>query len=261
MRSSNKRVSLSVGIVCALAVAATSAIVAAPTPPGTEIQAAAEAEYSTPGGDQMPTTTSNTVIVTVDYPSSISIGAAKTLQDGQFVQLVPNVVTGGTAEIVGAFYIEAADRSAGIRVATSQTVREGDRATVSGSLATLNGERRINAMNVAIVSSGNTLPGPLGMIQGSFGTGLDSTGLLMKLWGRVTAAPSGSGYFYLDDGSALNDDSAYTGIRILGAPPNDPGSKYLAVIGIAGVEMLGSWPIRAIRTRRAADIVVVGSVP
>ena len=260
MRISSNRFSLTVGIVCALVFAASSAVTAAPTPPGTEIQATAEAQYSSSSGDQMPTTTSNTVTVTVDYPSGLSIGTAKALSNGQFVQLVSNVVTGGTAEIGGAFYIEAADRSAGIRVATSQTVREGDKAIVSGNLAAINGERQINATDVAVVSSGNTLPDPLGMVQASFKAGLDRTGLLVKLWGCVTAAPSG-GYFYLDDGSALKDGSTYTGIRILGAPPADAAKKYLAVTGILGAEMPGSSPIRAIRTRRAADIAVVGTVP
>ena len=255
------RLSLSVGVTCLLAVAASSAAMAAPTPPGTEIQAAAEAQYSSSSGTQMPTITSNTVVVTVDYPSGISIGTAKALPDGQFVQLVPNVVTGGTAEMAGAFYIEAADRSAGIRVATGQSVHEGDKATVSGTVATVNGERRINALGVAISSSGNTLPDPLGMIQASFKAGLDSTGLLLKVWGRVTAAPSGAGYFYLDDGSVLKDGSSCTGIRILGAPPEDTAHKYLAVTGICGAEMLGDSPIRVIRTRRAEDIAIVGSLP
>lgn len=261
MRISSNRFSLTVGIVCALVFAASSAVTAAPTPPGTEIQATAEAQYSSSGGDQMPTTTSNTVTVTVDYPSGLSIGAARALSNGQFVQLVTNVVTGGTAEIGGAFYIEAADRSAGIRVATSQTVCEGDKAIVSGNLAAINGERQINATDVAVVSSGNTLPDPLGMVQASFKAGLDRTGLLVKLWGCVTAAPFGGGYFYLDDGSVLEDGSTYTGIRILGAPPADAAKKYLAVTGILGAEMPGSSPIRAIRTRRAADIAVVGIVP
>jgi len=261
MRTITNRFSLSVGVVCLLVVAASSAAMAAPTPPGTEIQAAAEAQYSSSGGTQMPTATSNTVVVTVDYPSGISIGTAKTLPDGQFVQLVPNVVTGGTAEMAGAFYIEAADRSAGIRVAASQSVQEGDKAVVSGTLVTVDGERRINAQDMAINSSGNTLPDPLGMIQASFRAGLDSAGLLLKVWGCVTAAPSGAGYFYLDDGSVLKDGSSYTGIRILGAPPEDPAHKYLAVTGICGAEMLGASPIRVIRTRRAEDIAIVGTVP
>lgn len=250
----------SVGMLCMLAAIMPTAAPAM-TPAGTEITASAEARYTSAGGEVMPAATSNVAIVRINYPSGLSIGEAKNLPDGQFVQLAGNVVIAGTDEMGWVFYIESPERSAGIRVGTDGIACEGDMAVVSGTLATVNGERQINALDIAILSSGNPLPHALGISPVSYGVGLDITGLLMKLLGRITAAPPGAGYFYVDDGSAFNDGSGYTGIRVHGTPPPNPVGKYVLVTGIPGAELLGDSPIRVMRTRRAEDVSVIGGVP
>lgn len=248
------------GMLCMLAVVIPTAALAA-IPPGTEIHASAKAQYTSAAGEVMPTATSNVAVVTVVYPTGLSIGRAKELADGQFVELAEAVVIGGTAEIGGAFYIEALNRSAGIRVATNESVYEGDMVIVAGTLATVEGERQINASDVGVMWSGSVLPEPLGMVRLSAPPGLDEKGLLARYWGRITAAPFGSGYFYIDDGTGLNDGSGYIGIRVRGVAPPDPIGKYVVVTGIAGAELLEDSPIRVVRTRRPEDISVVTGAP
>jgi len=228
--------------------------VRAATPSGTQISAAAEAQYRSDSQTVMPKATSNTITITVSYPAGISIGDAKTLPDGQFLELAPNVVTAGTAQMGGVFYIEAYDRSAGIRVSTDRTVDERDEVTVWGILATIGGERQVTASEIVLNSVGNLLPEPLGLAPTSFGSGIDSAGLLLKLWGRLTQP--GSGYFYLD-GSALTHSASAT-ILVHGVPPADSLDKFVSVTGICGVEIPSTQPVPVIRTRGPSDIILMG---
>ncbi len=184
----------------------------------------------------------------------LSIGSLKDVADGQIARLGNAVVTAGTGEMNGAFYVEAANRSAGIRVSTDKVVPEGAQVTVAGALGTLNGERQITASDVFVESTGNELPDPLGTVGRSFKVGLDNTGLLVRVWGTITATPEGSGYFYVDDGSNLQDGSGNIGIKVCGTPPADPVGKRVSVTGISGAELEGETPIPVIRTRRAEDV-------
>ncbi|MBI2842794.1 MAG: hypothetical protein HYX78_05285, partial [Armatimonadetes bacterium] len=196
---------------------------------------------------------SASISVNVDN-GSVSLGSAKSSGGSSTARVNGITVTAGTPEMGGAFYIESDDRSAGIRVISSLPIQEGDRVNVAGVIQTVNGEPQMTASDVAIVSSGNTLPLTLGSSQQAFRVGLANTGLLVKLWGRIKAAPEGTGYFYLDDGSGLSDGSQYTGIRVYGQPPENPVGRYVTVTGISSVEMVGSVPIPVIRTRRSADV-------
>jgi hypothetical protein len=231
------------------------------TPSGTEIAAQAIANYTTTDGVPVETEFSNVATWTVQYPVGVSIGGAKKLTDGQFVELMNTVVIAGTPEMGGVFYIESPDRSTGIRVQTTLIVREGDLVTVSGVLATANGERQIDAADVSILSSGNSLPTTLYLAPAWSRNGVSPTGLLARMFGRITAAPSGAAYFYLDDGSALKDGSGYTGVRVYGITPSNPVGRLVSVVGIPGVETYGQGTIRVIRTRRSADILPIPGAP
>ena len=226
------------------------------TPAGTQIQASSQANYTSGDGTPMPSATSNTVVVTVDYPSGISIGAAKKLPDGRFVKLADSIVT---ADMGGAFYIEATDRSAGIRVESTQSISEGDLVSAAGILATMDSERQITALEILTASSGNILPVPLGVIQSSLRTGVDGIGLLVNIWGKVMAVPSGSDHFYIDDGSKLQDGSGFTGIKVYGIAPSNAAEKYALVTGISGIEPADTGAALVIRTRQAGDITVLPS--
>ena len=91
-------------------------------------------------------------------------------------------------------------------------------------------------------------------------TGLNNVGLLIRTWGKVTY--SGEGFFYIDDGSALDDDSGHIGVKVYGSvpvPPEvDPVGKCVIVTGISSCEKLDADPIRVVRTRGTDDVSVTG---
>jgi len=227
------------------------------TPSGTSIPAVVQATYYSSTGDAMPAATSNTVAVNVDYPTEVSIGTAKTLEDGTFIQLKPAVVIAGTAELGEVFYVESSDRSAGIRVATMQTIEEGSMVVVAGTVGTLNGERQINAVDVKSISTGNTLPKPVGLIQRFLGQPPDTSGLLIKIWGRAYSGPTGSNWFYVDDGSGARDSLGNLGTRVIGSLPSDYIGKLVTVTGICSVEPSDSENLRVIRMRRISDVALL----
>ncbi|MGB9619770.1 MAG: carboxypeptidase regulatory-like domain-containing protein, partial [Armatimonadota bacterium] len=130
-------------------------------------------------------------------------------------------------------YIESPDRSAGIAVATPTAVSVGDEVQVSGSLGVADGERILNASSLVVTKPGMSVPKPEGMTNlslggGAFGQqsavlnecpdrfacGPNNIGLLVRIWGRVSYVdPSGS-YFYVDDGSEIDDCSGHKGVRV-----------------------------------------------
>jgi hypothetical protein len=230
---------------------------AAITPPGTLISVKAEAQYLSATYDPMPISESNTVTITVDYPTNVSIGIAKTLEDGKFVQLKPEIVVGGTSELGGVFYLESVERSAGIRVVTDQTINEGSNVTVAGVLQTVNGERQIAALEVITNSIGNPLPSPIAFVQKWFTHPPDNIGLLGKIWGRAIPGPAGSDWFYVDDGSGLKDPLGNSGVRVLSPLPSGYADKLVTVVGIHGVEIIDSQPIHVVRVRRTSDISIL----
>ncbi len=141
------------------------------------------------------------------------------------------------------FYVEAPDRSCGIRVNMAGHGRlPGDGADVNGVLKTnLDGERYIEASAVSLAGSGAI--DPLEMIGRSVGgtdgagqpgvaggVGLNNIGLLVSTVGKVTHAESG--FFYVDDGSAPADGSGFAGIRVLPFVLSVPAeNSHVAVTG------------------------------
>ncbi len=79
------------------------------------------------------------------------IGALKNLPDGSTVCIGDRIVSAGTNVFPGHFYIEEPDRSSGIRVNSNAICQEGNRASVIGTLVTVDGERQINAFWVEVV--------------------------------------------------------------------------------------------------------------
>ena len=208
---------------------------------------------------------SASITVTVNN-GTVSIKEARQGDDEQVVSLEETTVTAGTAEIGGAFYIEADNKAAGIRVATDRTIAEGARVYVAGLPATENGERQINATDIFVASSDNDLPRTLAMINRSLG-GLDSgvsgakglynIGLLVRVWGKVTQV--GEDYLYIDDGSALKDGTLTgaeenIGVRVICDPTDYTSGDYLIVTGISSCFETPSGLARRILTRRPADI-------
>lgn len=208
----------------------------------------------------------------IDFYGSLTsmpgISYTKSLQDGEWVCFTGKAVTAGSDEFSGCFYIEESDRFAGIKVTTSQTVHAGDLVAVTGTIHTSGAERYIAATHVGVTPGAGLVPDPLGitgyMMGGrpmnihtpgvKDGVGLNNIGLLVRCWGRV--ANAGTGSFILMDGSISG------GVKVICegiAPPAD--DTFVEVTGISTCEQVGSDFVRVLRVRRWSDIVPVTTAP
>jgi len=195
-----------------------------------------------------------------------SVYQVKSSENGASVTLTGKVVSAGPAEFPGIMYIQEPDRSSGLKVELGAAQTDaiiGSIVTVSGTLQTPAGERTITNPAVTVTGSGDA-PSALSVVNRDVGgsalnlytpgvtggIGLNNIGLLVCVWGRVTAL--GSGYFYLDDGSAL---AGGLGLKIVTGTLAKPGSsQYAVAVGISSVEIDGSTARPIVRARRQADL-------
>jgi hypothetical protein len=171
-------------------------------------------------------------------PNATSISGLKSTANDTFVAFSGIV----TASFDGYFYVEALDRTSGIRVEkTGYTATVGKSASVAGTAKTSSdsGERFIDAVSASEKTGSALLPlgitnkslggGSFGLQSGVVGgSGLNNIGLLVKTTGRVS---NGSGSrFQIDDGSGvlLNAVVASGGI-----PANN---GYVVLTGIMSCE-------------------------
>jgi len=207
--------------------------------------------------------------------TGLSIPEAKSLPDSLSVGLNPRTVT---AIFGDHFYIEEADRAAGIRVQPIHmppVLWVGAILEVAGDMqTTADGERVVNAATSMLTDAGGTEPLMLinriigggdwnynpgtgaGQKGVNGGSGLNNIGLLITTVGRVTHADTD--YFYLDDGSALDDGSGYLGVKVRATSLDIPAeNSYVNVTGISSCSKEGDDLYRLIRVRDQADIVVI----
>jgi len=202
------------------------------------------------------------------------IGDIKRLWNGTLVSTEPVLVS---AVWDGVFYVQAEDRSAGMRVAMDDHgVAAGDRVHVSGvTSTTVGGERFIEAVAVtqsgvgaaAAISMPNRAvgggdfyytsnprsPGGQKGIEGMFG--LNNIGLLVTTYGRVT--DSGRGWFYVDDGSAVSDGSGVIGICVdAGGMQTPAAGSLVSVTGISRCEYYLGKLVNLLSVRAQPDILV-----
>ncbi|NIM51884.1 MAG: hypothetical protein GTO22_22010, partial [Gemmatimonadales bacterium] len=181
------------------------------------------------------------------YGEVVAVGVAKLLSDGTLVGIDAAVVSAAWPDV---FYIEADDRSCGIRVEKAgHALTEGMRADVVGALATdADAERYINADTAVPAGTGSVAP--VGLTNKCVGGGdwnydpvtgigqkgvrdsaaLNNIGLLIRTWGRVTYKDTD--HFYLDDGSKLDDGSGHLGVKVLATGLSIPAQDaYVQVTG------------------------------
>ena len=180
-----------------------------------------------------------------------------------------------TAAFGGFFYVENPDRTRGIRVVWSGAAPGAGLADVYGALSTNSaGERYINASSVTAAGSGSVLP--LGVTNAALGggdffwdastgagqcgvwgqQGLNNVGLLVKTWGKVTAA--GTGWFYIDDGSNVSDGSENTGVYVDAQGQSVPAvDDYVCVTGISSCRMCSGNVVNALLATNICVSVVV----
>jgi len=154
-------------------------------------------------------------------------------------------------------YVESSDRSSGVRVnasAAAQTfITVGDKVLFTGDTALVDGQKQVTLTSpFVILSSNNPLPylvmrtmdiggedyGPYdpGI---TYGRGPLNVGLLVTLFGRVTARDTGSQWFYLWDGAnllggitPLDDGTGNLGVRVISSFAVVPDTDFVKVTGV-----------------------------
>ncbi|HET6456128.1 MAG TPA: hypothetical protein VFI02_17110 [Armatimonadota bacterium] len=206
-----------------------------------------------------------------------AIAEGKQSPAGRAVRINDRVVS---AAFDGRFYAQCPDRSSGIGVLWNGAMPViGDEVSINGATTTLDGERLIGANSLTVDEHGDPpVPVTMGNLQiggsdffyaaGPPPTGqkgmegcadLNNIGLLVTTYGRVLAV--GSDFFYIDDGSHVEDHSIFGGLRVLCPGLSKPASgKYVAVTGISSPLKVGDGLFRSIRVRGQGDIrVIAGS--
>lgn len=189
----------------------------------------------------------------------------------------------------GFFYVEADDRSSGIRIEKpDHGLHVGDRAEITGELKTsADGERYIEAPTA--VANGTGMIPPLGLpnrsiggagwfydaVSGSGQAGqkeyrpvytegswintlmdvpdLNNIGLLISTTGQVTYV--GDVFFYLDDGSKLDDGSGHTGVKVALEGQAMPAlDSYVKVTGVSSCYKLDGSLFRLVRATAITQI-------
>ena len=193
----------------------------------------------------------------VQAPLSVAdIGSLKTLPGGTRVQVADKVVTGIFPP--DALYIEQDDRSSGIRVSTDDlSASEGNRATVVGRTGVnAHGERYIAAETIGHDSSAVALP-PVAMVQRALvPPALDTTGLLVQVFGWTSGTSEDS--FYVHDGSPIASITGQPGVKVFSSSPPGDG-KLVIVTGIRSLQIPqgGTTAEPVVLTRRDSDVQVI----
>lgn len=190
--------------------------------------------------------------------------------DTQGVECTEKIVTAGTIEMGGSeFYVQEANGTCGFRVISDEIVSEGDVVNISGALVTDSGERSIQADEDGVddVEQVLTLLKPVGLPNRSIGggnigentagvtggKGLRNIGLLVKTWGKVTYV--GDDFFYIDDGSRLDDGSGYIGLKVNCRDLCKPALYgNVTVTGISSCEEVDEKTIPVLKLRRQSDL-------
>lgn len=206
--------------------------------------------------------------------------ACRLAEDGKLVSLSgPYVVT-----LVdwSWLYMQSPDRSSGIRVIGDTFVPEmsgrmpaGACVGVRGIMDTSGPERVIRSAIWDLLETTGSLPDPLGIVNRAVGGsgdgllpgfadtfGLWNGGLRVSVAGKVTA--TGSGFFYLDDGTTREDGSGYSGLRIIvpssvAIPDSD---TFVRVTGVSSwFDQSGSYRPAVLAGTASGDVVVIPHSP
>jgi hypothetical protein len=189
-------------------------------------------------------------------PAVADINLAKTLTDGAASDVKALKGKLVSAVFSGYFYIQEPDCLAGIKIASAIPVTAGDQVDICGVMKGSGAERYLDGTGCGVI---RTTPGPGGpyavtMANASIGgadlnsltpgiaepLGPNNVGLLVSVTGRVTQKDPSGQYFYIDDGSGLQDGTmsggiGNTGLRIIGSPASIPDGSYVAVTGISSL--------------------------
>ena len=177
-----------------------------------------------------------------------SIAEARSRPVGEPISIPARVVTGSFS---GYFYVEEADRFAGIRVQYPQGYTSGSKVVVSGTME-LGLEPFIRA-SVVKPDGTDDVPGALGITASRLGStsigqvsGLTNVGLLVRTWGRVVSKPTiDQPYLLLTDG--MRD------VRVYCTADVEVGDT-VAATGVCSGEPASSGAVVTLLTRDSSDV-------
>lgn len=171
--------------------------------------------------DSLPAAVS--IKITQNLPhQTCSIGAAKNLPNNTYVLIEDAVVT--AAGLDYSTFISSSQRSSGIRAfVTTATWQVGQRVRLKGFIKRVDGEYQLSSCSVAPAESSEPLS-PLFMVTSTLAndfwedlnyTGINTTGMLVRLYGKVNAVIPSENVIYINDG--VNRPAVigqYNGVRV-----------------------------------------------
>lgn len=174
-------------------------------------------------------------------PLAGSRDSIKSLPDGALVSVNGAVVSGSFS---GRFCIERSDRSSAIWVSYSSHIPKGALVDITGRMTTEGGSRALVADTVTTLDTNYPEVDLVGMNNRNTNYGLDTTGMLVRLWGKVTWVGSdpNNRVFYINDGSDLiSDITNVKGVKVYDTTTDTlpDVDDYVAVNGYSGSESPG----------------------
>jgi hypothetical protein len=198
-------------------------------------------------------------------PTPVTLEGCRTAATGAAISVGDAVVT---ASFEDAFWVQNADRSAGIKVMSTANPLPGTKVDVVGRIVRMGKEAAIQAVSVASVGSGD-VPAPVAISNRTAAEfdkpGATSQGLLVTVFGTCT----GFEYdeyglvttIYIDDGSGLpgRGDGIARGMAVKCEPEMvwflPSTGQFVTAVGVLTVTPAGSMePIPAVRLQDISDL-------
>ena len=146
---------------------------------------------------------------------AVSIGAVKSLSDGDYAVITDALVTystytdaydpdSGETLYTGECFVQSKNRTAGLRVLYTDvpySLDAGSDVTITGHLSTTDGRYTLPDLIFTVTASDQDIPAPLGMSLKSLSMDM-AYGLRVRTWGSVTTpatADAEDDYYYCDD--------------------------------------------------------------
>lgn len=214
--------------------------------------------------------------IRVESPPFETVGQTKRLPNSLTGTLKGVIVVAGPSSFYEGIYVEAPDRSAGLKVLTGEPVQEGDIVEVTGKLVTsLTGEKAIQATSVKV--TGQTVPlEPLSMkllsaagrnadFNAATGAGqrgvtdppawgTNCSGMLVKVAGWVGEVDFATATIKVNDGSwpellgaRVDGVTAISGVHL---------NSLVTVTGVVGMRRAGLQYQLVIHTRKSEDLQI-----
>ncbi len=154
--------------------------------------------------------------------------AKELLSDGSEVYLSANGPMIVTARFGGmpAYYVEQSNKASGMQCRGLALLDPGQSGIMHGTMDTIDGERTLVDASVVTGSlSTSPIPDPLSMPNRSVGGGslglqqgivgaADLNNIGLRVWSTGKVTHTDSGFFYIDDGSGMDDGSGHLGVRV-----------------------------------------------